>query len=415
MDIGQTLKPMSENALRAAARVSSTFVDEIFPSIGKLQPKIGLIMKIMSVEIDGLLNRQGRIYHHFDEELNILTGRNGAGKTSVLKIIWAIVSGNILVALEEVPFQRARLVTTSYDCTVHRIGRRTCKVEFSSDGQDFLFEDITDDDGDVLENAEDLARPYLISEGGSVFFPTFRRIEGGFTINMTRPTGILQRSTRARGELEEGMISLSRALTRDRHLFVSAISTTDIANLLLARFANLSEIANELQAKTSQEVISRIRDYRAYGDETEQLVTATSLLDEVRSRIEKMERERLSIMQPIEEVKSLVERLFEHAGISFGPRMSFGDAASAIDSNRLSAGEKQMLSFVCYNAFYKDSVIFIDEPELSLHADWQRQLFSILDRQQSTNQFVVATHSPFIYSKYPDKELELTADRGDVG
>ena len=54
-----------------------------------------------------------------------------------------------------------------------------------------------------------------------------------------------------------------------------------------------------------------------------------------------------------------------------------------------------------------DSVIFIDEPELSLHADWQRQLFPILARQQSSNQFIVATHSPFIYSKYPDKEIEL--------
>jgi predicted ATP-dependent endonuclease of OLD family len=95
--------------------------------------------------------------------------------------------------------------------------------------------------------------------------------------------------------------------------------------------------------------------------------------------------------------------------------MSFGDAATAVNSESLSAGEKHMLSFVCYNAFYRDSIIFIDEPELSLHADWQRQLFSILGRQQSSNQFIVATHSPFIYSKYPDKELELVSDRGDAG
>ncbi|EDZ47000.1 conserved hypothetical protein [Rhodobacterales bacterium Y4I] len=72
-----------------------------------------------------------------------------------------------------------------------------------------------------------------------------------------------------------------------------------------------------------------------------------------------------------------------------------------------------MLSFICYNAFYKNSVIFIDEPELSLHVDWQRQLFHILNGQESGNQFVFATHSPFIYGKYPDKEIAIGFDRGE--
>jgi predicted ATP-dependent endonuclease of OLD family len=72
-----------------------------------------------------------------------------------------------------------------------------------------------------------------------------------------------------------------------------------------------------------------------------------------------------------------------------------------------------LLSFIAYNAFYSNAVVVIDEPELSLHVDWQRQLFPILLGQQATNQFVIATHSPFIYSKYPDKELQIDATRGD--
>jgi len=71
-----------------------------------------------------------------------------------------------------------------------------------------------------------------------------------------------------------------------------------------------------------------------------------------------------------------------------------------------------MLSFICYNAFAQNSVLIIDEPELSLHADWQRLLFPTLLQQQTSNQFIVATHSPFIYSKFSDKELMLDADRG---
>lgn len=73
-----------------------------------------------------------------------------------------------------------------------------------------------------------------------------------------------------------------------------------------------------------------------------------------------------------------------------------------------------MLSFLCYNAFSEETVVFIDEPELSLHVDWQRLLFPTLLKQGQKNQFFVATHSPFIYSKYPDKEFMLDDYRGGV-
>ena len=86
----------------------------------------------------------------------------------------------------------------------------------------------------------------------------------------------------------------------------------------------------------------------------------------------------------------------------------------AIFSDKLSAGEKQMLSFLCYNFFFDNSVIFIDEPELSLHTDWQRLLFPTLLKQQKNNQFIIATHSPFIYSKYEDKEIIINHDKGNL-
>ena len=61
----------------------------------------------------------------------------------------------------------------------------------------------------------------------------------------------------------------------------------------------------------------------------------------------------------------------------------------------------------------QNAIFIIDEPELSLHVDWQRQLFPTLLKQGTSNQFIVATHSPFIYSKYPDKELMLSSDKGN--
>ena len=93
--------------------------------------------------------------------------------------------------------------------------------------------------------------------------------------------------------------------------------------------------------------------------------------------------------------------------------ITLGEAKEAISSDKLSAGEKQMLSFLCYNAFSRNNSIFIDEPELSLHVDWQRLLFPTLLEQDTKNQFIVATHSPFIYAKYPDKEILLSDNKGE--
>ena len=64
---------------------------------------------------------------------------------------------------------------------------------------------------------------------------------------------------------------------------------------------------------------------------------------------------------------------------------------------------------------YDNAIFFIDEPEISLHADWQRLLFRILMKQNTTNQFIITTQSPFIYSKYSKNEIciDPNLDRGD--
>jgi predicted ATP-dependent endonuclease of OLD family len=182
----------------------------------------------------------------------------------------------------------------------------------------------------------------------------------------------------------------------------------------MKKYTDLSDAYNTYQQQTSQKIIEEIKNFKSGSSDKPTLDEANSLIDQIRAKVESMEIKRKEIMTPMEGVRKMVSTLFQHSGIKFSNRLSFGDAASAVNSDVLSAGEKQMLSFICYNAFYVNSVIFIDEPELSLHVDWQRQLFSVLMKQNSTNQFVIATHSPFIYSKYPDKEIVLDDDRGDA-
>jgi len=117
-------------------------------------------------------------------------------------------------------------------------------------------------------------------------------------------------------------------------------------------------------------------------------------------------------LRPFTTLSATVEALFASKGIELGAAEPLGNANKAISADWLSAGEKQMLSFLCYNAFATSSVIFIDEPEISLHVDWQRILVRILLDQSAGNQFIFSTHSPFIYANYEDREVAVSSVRG---
>lgn len=366
-------------------------------------------MKLLSFEVQGLMGSEKPLKLTFNPDLNVITGRNGSGKTSILKLIWYMASGNILLALKEVNFKRATLTTDLYQYSLSRLSHNTCKIDWNDEDGHEQFEDIYDEDGDVYRNAEDLVNAKLWEIGSSVFFPTFRRIEGGFTLGDKTQNAFL----RAKADIEEVLVAVSKRLSHKDHVFVTALSTQDVETLLVQKYTDLSEEYNNLQQSTSQGIIAKIKAYKFEESVGEQTTSATGVLDQIRIQIEGMEGQREHIMRPLEAVRQLAMRLFRHSGIKLGKALSFGDAASAVNSDSLSAGEKQMLSFIAYNAFYNDSVFVVDEPELSLHVDWQRQLFPILLSQQASNQFLIATHSPFIYSKYPDREIQVDPIRGD--
>lgn len=373
-------------------------------------------MKLLEIQVNGLFGKSDMIEYKFHKDLNILTGRNGSGKTTIIKLAWLIMSGNILLALKEVNFNTCTIITDIYTCTVYKVGRDTCRVKLIINGQELYFEDEVDQDGDhlpFLDSAEEQANPYLAESGSTLFFPTFRRIEGGFSLTNTE--NYLPRSVkRAFSDFDEALTDLSKKLSSHDHFFISAISSKDINNLLLRKYADYSEKINIYQQRISAKVIKKISAFEDKENTKDPEISASKLLSETRKEIEKIESFRQKTLQPLNAVNKLVEDLFNHSGISFGKRLSFGDAAEAIYSDALSAGEKQMLSFICYNAFYNDTIIFIDEPELSLHVDWQRRLYNILQKQNSSNQFIFATHSPFIYAKYPDKELITNSDKGNL-
>lgn len=89
-----------------------------------------------------------------------------------------------------------------------------------------------------------------------------------------------------------------------------------------------------------------------------------------------------------------------------------GDRVTTI--NELSTGEKQIVfrgGFVLKHLVaIQSGLLLIDEPELSLHPEWQSRILEFYRRlvpttEQSTTQLLVATHSPFIVHGHPRSKV----------
>ena len=86
------------------------------------------------------------------------------------------------------------------------------------------------------------------------------------------------------------------------------------------------------------------------------------------------------------------------------------------DINELSSGEKQLflrtLAIRMLNP--ENSIILIDEPELSLHPKWQQRIVDVYRKIGKNNQIIIATHSPHILGSVR-KENIMLLDKDDEG
>ncbi len=83
----------------------------------------------------------------------------------------------------------------------------------------------------------------------------------------------------------------------------------------------------------------------------------------------------------------------------------------AISPYQLSSGEKQML-IILLTTLVQDNKHFImlmDEPEISLHTDWQENLVDNIRKLNENVQIIIATHSPsIVVNGWKDKVFEMS-------
>ena len=391
---------------------------------------------IRRLEVKGLNDRvDGNHDLHFHEDLNVITGANGSGKTTLLKLIWYLISGHLAQILTEIPFHTISIQTDLFNLTMARVkpDQVTFDYNFDEEGE-YEFVVINPEtrriDRKDVDWVNTLEKRIARASKRSLFFPTFRRIEGGFSRVTTDTDDSTMRflTPPTLEMLQISMLRLSDEVSINGHKFVASISTEDLKELLTEKYADIYEVISTRQSRVLEDISREIQNNPDRDKVSDTPQDASAVL----SAIQKVNKEREQLSKPFSVLSELSRRILRYSairvtgrtvpgettdGITLGEGrdgITVGETKDAISSDKLSAGEKQMLSFLCYNAFSENAAIFIDEPELSLHVDWQRRLFPTLLEQGQKNQFFVATHSPFIYTKYPDKEFMLGDDRGGV-
>ncbi len=129
-----------------------------------------------------------------------------------------------------------------------------------------------------------------------------------------------------------------------------------------------------------------------------------------------------------EKVNSEINRIFEIleldvklTGLSKDERsmpVFTNSSGDEFDINQLSSGEKQLFlrTLAIKMLEPENSIILIDEPELSLHPKWQQRIIEIYQRIGKNNQIIVATHSPHILGSVPRENIILLSknENGEV-
>lgn len=99
--------------------------------------------------------------------------------------------------------------------------------------------------------------------------------------------------------------------------------------------------------------------------------------------------------------QDLVDELFRETGKAImrdRNEIVFRQWDEEVQPYMLSSGEKQML-IILLTVLVQDKrqcVLFMDEPEVSLHVEWQERLISIIREMNPNVQIILTTHSPAV-------------------
>ena len=120
------------------------------------------------------------------------------------------------------------------------------------------------------------------------------------------------------------------------------------------------------------------------------------------------------VAAPRKRFQDIIDELFADTGkqlIRTENEIRFSQLGETLVPYQLSSGEKQMI-IILLTVLVEDQlpyVLFMDEPEVSLHMDWQQRLIDLILELNPNVQIILTTHSPaVVMNGWGDHVTEVT-------
>jgi predicted ATP-binding protein involved in virulence len=366
------------------------------------------------VVVEGLAARPDPVTYELNPDINIFYGLNGTGKTSLLKLISSAIRNDI-GPIRRVPFIQA-------------------EVSFLVPG---LSEPITRTITKLTVDTTPIPQgPMVQAFGGAQFMLNVGPTPGWTTVEPSRDTNFYVCSYlsifRLIGEQLVAFEAQPYSEQRLDQLFAQQIHqrwlqyfNTESALVRREQEVGLAAILSSLFsatepafAKTTGNVASAYDRAKHFLERQGSHLNANA--QQFAKRYEADPRLR-AVVNDIEAVEDRIhhaelkrtefERLVgefisTNKHINFLPSgLTVTVPTGEIGIDLLSSGEKHVLQLLLESLASESSPILIDEPEMSLHIDWQNRLLLAMRTVNDEAQIVAATHSPEIMAAFADGKI----------
>jgi predicted ATPase len=389
---------------------------------------------ITEFAIDNLAGRTGSYAKKLNRDVNVFFGLNGAGKTSLLRILDSAMRRNS-AGLETVPFDRAEVKIHSLlynKIFTHTIDNPQRKKTLTPPIQDSaqlpalsswsstsltttLFE--TEVASTVNQNWKVSPSPPGQPKGWEHgWLPTSRLYSGGQP-RRAAPVTVEPSSEQILDKMFADALTTLWSRYSARVLGeVRRVQESGLSNILEA-VLNAPDKRKTRRRLTAPSAYKRIetflkrpgagghlgpyKDFQKLYNDDLRVVAVANHIDTVETEIE-------SATAPRVRLQELIQHMFT------GPKtIEFTDNSINVLSHdrrdiglaSLSSGEKQALRVFTEVLAVGESAVLIDQPEISLHIDWQKNLIKYMQTLNPHAQLLLATHSPEIMADLKDSRI----------
>lgn len=391
---------------------------------------------IVSFNIAGLAGRTKPLEVDLNRDTNVFFGLNGSGKTSLLKILHAAMD-NETGLLASVPFSTAEVKIYSLNWNKvftrsiekkriakdkRRRARGVARHQLMIEDEVVFVEEPATEDSMAWKCAPETPKDAHSTQWSHKYLPTSRLhvseepyVPHFARSHMSRPwltedqldtffaQSVEHRWSRYSAQVlgavrtaqEQGLASILRAVLSPQSARNKRSSST------LTAATAYDRVHSFMKRQGSDSILGKrsVFEKRYANDPT---------LQDVVQDIDSVEDKIKAAMTSRDSLQDLIRRVFTaNKEIRFTDESIrvISPSGEQIGLASLSSGEKHLLRILVESLLAGENSLIIDEPEISMHVDWQKTLINSIRALNSEAQLIFATHSPEIMADLPDDKI----------